>query len=223
MHNNKNNDKAFLAFRKKIILTEYAPGEVITEKNLCEEFDVTRTALKAIVHKLEQMNLVELIPRVGIKITEININELLKDYEIKIYLEKMAATLATRCMNTKQVDEIGNLIEKMEIAYKSSNGSANECVNLDLTLHKTIYKNCNNKTLESFLDILQSRIIRMIVALDNDSDSSFSDDNFGMKSLKKFHKALVEKDDEKAGLYFIEHSKISIAAIREKLNSESYL
>ena len=223
MNNKKNSEKAFLAFREKIILTEYAPGEIITEKILCQEFGVTRTGLKEIVQRLEQMNLVELIPRVGIKITEININELLKDYEIKIHLEKMAATLAARCMNAKQVAEIGMMIEKMSVLDQDVNKNFIESINMDLTIHKIIYKNCNNKTLEFFLDILQSRILRMLVALQNDSDWSFSNDEFGTQSLGKFHKALVEKDDEKAGLYFIEHSKISIAAIREKLNFESYI
>jgi len=209
---------AFQSLLNKIIMSEYEPGRILTEKILAQEFQITRTTLKDFLHRLELMKLVELIPRVGIKITNIDFNALLKDYEVKIYLEQMAATLAARHMNADQIKKIGDLINEMKTLYSD----LPKLIQQDLLIHKMIYANCRNETLEYFLDVLQSRILRLIVKLFKATDLVMDQEQPGLKQLKEFHKMLVERDSEKAGLYFIEHSKATFDAIRQKLASESY-
>ncbi|MBW2368830.1 MAG: GntR family transcriptional regulator [Deltaproteobacteria bacterium] len=212
-------ETVFQALRDKIIMSEYPPGTILTEKILGQEFGITRTTLKEIIYRLEEMSLVELIPRVGIKVTEIDYNALIKDYEVMIYLEKMAATLAARHMTADKIKQIGDLIDQMETSFDDHLKNVQQ----DHLLHKLVHEDCRNPTLIQFLESLLSRALRMVNALLIFSDPEMVAEKLGMTELKEFHKMLVERKDEKAGFYFAEHSKKYLNAIRKKLSSESYL
>ncbi len=211
-------DAVLNSLKHRIITLAYEPGHVLTEKNVEREYGITRTTLKSIVHRLEQMKLVEMIPRIGIKITEIDFNVLLKDYEVKIYLEKMAVTLATRHISRDEIRQIGEWIDQLAGSYESFP----DVVDIDLQIHNTIYKNSRNDTLIHFLDILQSRVLRMIVSLFSASELLLDEQKPGLVDFRKFHEMLVERNEKKASEYFVSHSISTFNAIREKLASESY-
>ena len=171
------------------------------------------------------MGLVELIPRVGIKVTRIDFNALVKDYEVMVYLGKMAGTLAARHMTVEQIKQMGELIDQLETAYDNPAHFNDQSANFHLEhlLHKMVHENCRNPTLRKFLDTLHGRILRMVYAISIHNVPEVIKEKLGIKELKEFHKMLVKRDDEKAGFFFAEHSKKYLDAIRKKLSTESYL
>ena len=58
LHNN-----IFETLRDRIVHGEYPPGMGLSEKDLCREFNVSRTPLREALSKLEDMKLVTIIPR----------------------------------------------------------------------------------------------------------------------------------------------------------------
>jgi len=223
--NGTTKEEAFLALRDKIILFEYPPETIMTEKALSQEFGITRTTLKEIIYRLEEMDLVELIPRVGIKVTQIDFNALVKDYEVMVYLGKMAGTLAARHMTVEQIKQIGELIDQLVAIYDDPALRDDEFkdFHLEHLLHKMVHENCRNPTLMKFLDTLHGRVLRMVYTISIHNNPEVTKKKLGIKELKEFHKMLVERDDEKAGFFFAEHSKKYLDAIRKKLSAESYL
>ena len=47
----------FATLRDRIVYLEYPPGMPLIEKDLCDEFRVSRTPLREAIRKLEEMNL----------------------------------------------------------------------------------------------------------------------------------------------------------------------
>jgi DNA-binding GntR family transcriptional regulator len=55
----------FATLRDRIVYLEYPPGMPLIEKNLCDEFKVSRTPLREAIRKLEEINLATVMPRYG--------------------------------------------------------------------------------------------------------------------------------------------------------------
>jgi GntR family transcriptional regulator, trigonelline degradation regulator len=51
--------------RRAIVSAEFAPGERLTERVLCERFAVSRTVLREALPKLEPERLVAIVPQHG--------------------------------------------------------------------------------------------------------------------------------------------------------------
>ncbi|MEA3422623.1 MAG: GntR family transcriptional regulator, partial [Bacillota bacterium] len=51
--------------KRRIIELEYEPGSAINEKDLVNEFQVSRTPIREALLRLSQIGLVEMRPRVG--------------------------------------------------------------------------------------------------------------------------------------------------------------
>ncbi|MDO8957328.1 MAG: GntR family transcriptional regulator, partial [Deltaproteobacteria bacterium] len=48
-------DGIFEKLRDRIVYMEYPPGKLLSEKDLCEEFKVSRTPLREAIQKLKEM------------------------------------------------------------------------------------------------------------------------------------------------------------------------
>lgn len=75
----------------KIIRFELKPGERIMEAHLAEELGVSRSPIREAFRILESRRLVELVPRKGARVTEMNREDIENLYDILIELYGLAA------------------------------------------------------------------------------------------------------------------------------------
>ncbi|MEG2678136.1 MAG: GntR family transcriptional regulator, partial [Oscillospiraceae bacterium] len=66
-------EKAYAKIKENIISLAYAPGEFLNETQLSEEIGVSRTPVREALNHLEKENLVRVIPKRGVMVSEINI------------------------------------------------------------------------------------------------------------------------------------------------------
>ena len=76
-------EKIFESLRDRIVHMEYPPGTALSEKDLCEEFGVSRTPLREAIRRLEDMKLVNALPRYGTYVTPLDIHEIRCAFEVK--------------------------------------------------------------------------------------------------------------------------------------------
>lgn len=55
-----------------ILLLRIKPGELISENQLCERFEVSRTPIRGVLQRLAQADLVDIVPRKGTRVTRID-------------------------------------------------------------------------------------------------------------------------------------------------------
>lgn len=82
------------AIRDRIISLSLPPGSVINESRLMHELGLGRTPIREALKLLEAENLVVIVPRRGIFVSEIGLHHLHQIYEMRVSLEPMAARLA---------------------------------------------------------------------------------------------------------------------------------
>lgn len=83
-------EKAYKYIKDKIISCEYAPGDFLDEKILIEEIHSSRTPIREALNKIEQENLIKIIPKKGVVVTKISEKNILDIYQFRKLVEPNA-------------------------------------------------------------------------------------------------------------------------------------
>ena len=69
------NEDIYRTLRERIIYLVYDPGQILKEQVLAKEFGVSRTPLRTVLFRLEWEHLVKILPRTGILVAELELNQ----------------------------------------------------------------------------------------------------------------------------------------------------
>lgn len=64
--------KAYEIIKKRIVCCEYAPGDILDEKALIDEFGVSRTPIREALNVLAEEGMVDIMPRRAILVSHIS-------------------------------------------------------------------------------------------------------------------------------------------------------
>lgn len=80
--------------RRRICLLDYAPNTRLSEEELAAEFGVSRTPLRRVLARLESEGLVQAVHGVGTMVTDVDIDELTRVYQLRMELSEMLGRLS---------------------------------------------------------------------------------------------------------------------------------
>jgi DNA-binding GntR family transcriptional regulator len=100
--------------RELIYQRELRPGDWIDEPELCLQLGISRTPLREALKVLHGENLVELIPRKGCRVRELEDDELLELFPVMASLEGLCANLATRKLKPADITHLESLHARLE-------------------------------------------------------------------------------------------------------------
>ena len=86
--------KVFHTLREDILSGKYRPNEELKEKNIGDEFGVSRTPVREALRQLELEGLVSIIPNKGAYVVGISKSDIQDIYEIRARLEGLCAKWA---------------------------------------------------------------------------------------------------------------------------------
>ena len=204
-------ENIFQTIRARIVYMEYAPGKPLPEKDLCEEFKVSRTPVREAVKKLEEMKLVTVIPRFGTYVAPVDINEIRSAFEVKIKLEGLAGEVAAKRITHDKLNEMKSLIEEADILLKD--GGPRHLIEIDTRFHEIIYQAAQNPILQEILENLHSRCARLW----GSSLSSVIPIPEIIRQLKDIYSALEKREPGTAGRLMEQHVRYFIDHIKSQL------
>ena len=120
---------AYEALEEKLVNLTLVPGEIYSEGQLAREVELGRTPLREALQKLAGHGLVEMIPRMGVKISEIDFNRQIAILETRRVLDELISSRATRRATEEQRSVFQALAERMEVA--AQNGDIEVYLSLD--------------------------------------------------------------------------------------------
>ena len=149
-------EQAYDQLRDKIVRLEYAPGDVLREDALREELGIGRTPIREALQRLERDHFVNVVPRQGIFVTGIDVDELAMLFETRLVLEPYAARLAALRGEPGQWDS-------MEAALARTSGvtDGNELLAIDRQCHELMWQAAGNRFLLDTLDMLYAQSDRL--------------------------------------------------------------
>lgn len=194
-------DKIFEEIKRRIIDMEYKPGDIINEKELIDEFNVSRTPIREAILKLSQIGLIDIKPRVGTFVSQIDISQVKYAYEIKKNLEGLAAELASTRATDKEIKELFTIIERFK-NYDIVN-DYKECIKDDQLFHKIVRTSSRNPLLIEMLDELNTKTARFLQYI----QYVLEDYDWFYNSLNEMANAIKNRDAELAKSTCEEHTK----------------
>ena len=82
--------QAYNIIKNKIITCEYPPNFLLNEEKLKEEIGASRTPIRDALSRLEQEDLVKILPKKGIMVSSLSIREINSLYEARMLIEPYA-------------------------------------------------------------------------------------------------------------------------------------
>lgn len=204
-------ENIFRTLRDRIVYLEYPPGKLIPEKELCEEFGVSRTPLREAIKKLKEMKLVNVIPRYGTYVSPVDINEVRSAFEVKIKLEGLAGEVAAKRITHDKLDEMKALIQEADALLKED--GHRHLIEIDTRFHEIIYTATQNPILQEILENLHSRCARLW----NSALSGLIPVSIIINQLKEIYSSLEHRDRERASQLMEQHVRYFIDHIRSQL------
>lgn len=113
--------KAYDVLEEMIVTLELEPGRVYSESELSDLAGFGRTPLRESLQRLAGYGLIEMIPRRGVQIANIDFNRQLALLETRRVLDELMATRAARRATEDQRKKLGHLAKLMETAAQDGN------------------------------------------------------------------------------------------------------
>ncbi|GAU75590.1 GntR family transcriptional regulator [Fusibacter sp. 3D3] len=185
-------DYVYETIKTNIISFKLAPGNKISEKEISDLFNVSRTPVREAFIKLSKEGLLNIVPQRGTYIAFIDL-DIVEDVRfIRESLEKSVLKIATDKFPLELIEVLkANInMQKKLIEQKSFF----KFLQLDEEFHKTIFAGCNKARLWSFIEQINSEYKRVRVL------TFFSDAIW--KSIVEQHVQILDSiinQDEKMG------------------------
>jgi DNA-binding GntR family transcriptional regulator len=88
-------DDIAVALEEAIVSGELAPGTVLRQEHISEQFAVSRTPVREALRRLAALGLVSFVPNRGVRVRTISRDELREAFLVRAELESLATELAT--------------------------------------------------------------------------------------------------------------------------------
>jgi len=149
-------EQAYQSLRKLIVRLDFAPGDVLREDELRERLGIGRTPIREALQRLEREHFVNVIPRRGMFVAGVDVNELSMLFETRTVLEPYAARLAAVRGTEEHWDSMDAAINTV-----TKKMSGNDLLDVDRTCHELMWEASGNHFLIDTLDMLYAQSDRL--------------------------------------------------------------
>jgi DNA-binding GntR family transcriptional regulator len=203
---------------RKVIISGAVPvGERIVEKEYAERLNVSRTPVRVALRLLEMEELVEYVPKVGVIVKRISIEDVGEIYKIRHSLEVLAATSAMENITLDEIEDIKNLLDRTE--QKNDEGDVEEVIRLFGVFNSKIYEASRMKRLTGMISKMNEYLQRF-------RNISIAENERREKALKEHReilKAIIEKDKTNIDEIINRHLEYSLSIVLAEMSRNEIL
>jgi len=203
-------DNVYQKIKEKILNEELPPGQWLVEREISEQFQISRTPVRELLRTLVSDGLVSLEPSKGYYVRKLTIEEIIEIFQAREAVEGAATRLSCLKGDASFFDNIAILksqFEKLDIANDSSSGTAK-----GTELHDAIITAANNSVLSEFYQKLKNLngLIR------NLTKKSITIETQSKESHLAISQAILNKDPEKSEHCMRQHLSNTCKLLMEK-------
>ena len=155
----KTKEMVFQTLRADIISQKLKAGQAIREDELAQSFGMSRTPIREILRKLEQEDLVRVIPNRGVFVSELTPEDIEEVLEIRTSIETAAARSAADKMTEQYLMELKDISRQLDVAIELQDSIVS--FEADSRLHNLILVAAGNKRAHRIINNLMGQIHRI--------------------------------------------------------------
>ena len=186
----RDSDRIYKALKRMIVMGELAPGAVLDERQLVEQFGVSRTPLREAFSRLREESLVVSVPRRGTFVADLSLSKLQDIHEIRVHLAELCGRLAAKRITDAELAELDRLIAKGATADTNPKIAG---MLFDLEFHDIIYRATKNQELRHIMHRLDNVTGRVSSLSDQDHLAEQIEEHIGIYQALREHDAELAK------------------------------
>jgi DNA-binding GntR family transcriptional regulator len=155
--------QAYDYVREQIMSMGFRPGQTITDSQVAEALDISRTPAREALHRLQQEHLLTKQVRRGWKVSSLSVQDIHDIFEIKLLLEGLIARQAAACPDEDKRAALREAVVKMQRA--SEDRDFERWSEADTELHRLVFSMAPNRRLGQVIQGLNAQWYHMRVGL----------------------------------------------------------
>ncbi len=155
------NNEIYQVIKGRILCLEYPPGTILNEKVLAEEFDVSRTPLREVLSRLEWDQLVRILPRTGTMVAEIEFQQIMNTFHVRLEIEAMVGRLAADNISDNYMQQLHSLLNQCGELFQSKSRDKASLMEIDTRLRAILSHCANNPVLKNISESLYDITVRL--------------------------------------------------------------
>ena len=178
-------DKVFQALKERILSGDLTSDAPLKERELAEEFGVSRTPIREALRQLVSEKLVRIVPNVGAFVGSFSWTDAAEIFTIRKVLEAYAAQLTTGRLIVSQIRLLEALLTTSVAAVRQ--GDVAQYAECDEEFHAMLNENCGNQHLVDMIRNVndKTKLTRLRLSL-------FQNRENARQSLKE-HRAILKE------------------------------
>lgn len=173
--------QAYLEIKRRINRLEYRPGAYLNEAQISRQLDIGRTPVHQALDRLMLEGLVQVIPRKGVVVQSISLEEVLQILEVRLVNEVHCVELAAERATSQQITAMQALLSSSEPVTRARDRE--RLMVLDQDFHRMISDAARNSVIADILRTLHDRSLRFwFIAVGDDLQ---------LRRIAEEHRAIV--------------------------------
>lgn len=180
------------ALRDAITSGQFASGQRLVERDLCEMFGVSRPPIREALRQLDAEGFVTTVPNKGPVVTKLDRSMIRSLYEVRAALEATAAAAFAQNASDEQIALLSNKLKRIRETYSRGDLAARMKAKNDF--YDLLMTGSNNDVLPGMFRIINARI-NQVRTLSLSSPTRLPQ---SLKEIEAIVAAISERDAEKA-------------------------
>ncbi|MBA3326215.1 MAG: GntR family transcriptional regulator [Rhodobacteraceae bacterium] len=156
-------DRIYRILRDRICLLDYPPGARLSEEELAQEFDISRTPMRKVLARLESEGLVGSVHGVGTIVTDVDIEELSQVYHLRMELASLLGRLSPAPRTARDLDRIRAMIAQCDALTQTGDQRAFLRLNMDFV--QEVNQLTGNQPLREISHRLYIQVARVVLKM----------------------------------------------------------
>lgn len=185
---------------RQILSGNLGPGEPVNEKAFAERNSVSRGPIREACRKLEQAGLVTIIPNRGVFVRKLQAKDAIEICDIRAVLSGYAGRILAETVNSSQMADLTEMVERMEKEAKLRNVEGFYSINSEF--HQAIFDFADNQRLREMYAAINKELYlfrwrAMLVSPDLEKSN---------REHQEILKALSERDAARTAMMMERHA-----------------
>lgn len=193
-----NRDYALRVIKENIINLELKPGSMISEQDIANELNLSRTPVHEAMQELSNTKIIEILPQRGSHVSLIDMELVEEAIFVRTAIESEITKMACEKATEEDIQLLEENVNLQEFYYTKNN--RDKIMELDNAFHETMYKITNR---------MQCFYMVRLMNIHYDRIRELTLQHFNPERIIKEHKQILEafkiKDSEKAKASILKH------------------
>ncbi len=151
-------EQAYLAIKQAILDSRYAPGSLLSENQIAEELQISRTPIREALRELAGSGLVRILPQRGIIVSELTMQDIIEVYQLREQLECFATRLAAERLTETEAEGFWE-DHRQAVAHMQA-GRNRPAYDFSVLMHARIIELARNSRLTKVMSNLSDQVHR---------------------------------------------------------------